>query len=67
MAKNNKITIRVSPGRRTETISWQGAGSFGTLVLSKSSGQLLNQPLTTGVSENAYWNAILAAVLPHLV
>jgi hypothetical protein len=62
MAESNKITIRVTPGRRNETISWQGAGTFGSLVLSSVSGQLANEPLTSATTPQAYFQAILNLV-----
>lgn len=67
MAEQNKITIRVLPGRRAETISWQGAGTFGSLILAQSVGQLVNEPLTSATTPNLYFNGILTLVLPHLV
>ena len=67
MAKSNKITIRVTPARRTETISWQGSGEFGSLTLSQESGFLQNQPLTSAASVKDYWTTVLNAVLANLV
>lgn len=67
MAKSNKITIRVTPARRTETISWQASGQFGELTLSQESGELVNQPLTSTTTVKAYWTAVLNAVLANLV
>lgn len=67
MAAPNKITIRVLPGRRAETISWQGSGTFGSLILAQSFGQLVNEPLTSAATPNLYWNGVVALVLPHLV
>jgi hypothetical protein len=67
MATPNKITIRVLPGRRAETISWQGSGTFGSLILAQSVGQLNNEPLTSAATPNLYFNGILTLVLPHLV
>lgn len=63
MAKSNKLTIRITPARRTETITWQGSGVFGTLNLSTYSGELMNQPLTSGASAEAYFKAVVTAVL----
>ena len=67
MATSNKLTIRVSPGRRTQTLSWQGSGQFGELTLSQEAGFLQNQPLTSATTVKAYWTAILNAVLAELV
>lgn len=66
MAKTTKITIRVNPARRSETISWSGAGSFGSLNLAQTSGQLNNEPLTSAATPNAYWAAVLALVVAQL-
>ena len=59
MAKANKITIRITPGRRSETISWSGAGVFGSLVLAQTSGQLTNEPLTSAATSNLYFQQVL--------
>lgn len=66
MAKTNKITIRVTPARRTETISWSGSGAFGSLNLSTVAGELVNQPLTSETTAHGYWNQILTAVLAQI-
>lgn len=66
MAESNKITIRITPGRRSETITWQGAGTFGSLILSSVSGQLVNQPLTSGATPQAYFQAVLNQVAAQL-
>lgn len=62
MAATNKITIRINPGRRSETITWAGAGTFGSLNLSQVSGQLNNEPLTSATTPQAYFQAILNLV-----
>jgi hypothetical protein len=66
VARANKITIRVSPNRRDEDITWTATGQFGALNLSTTSGQLLGQPLTSAASADAYWAAVLTAVLSQL-
>ena len=67
MATTNKLIIRVSPARRVQTLSWQGSGQFGELILGQESGFLQNQPLTSATSVKAYWTAVLNAVLAQLV
>lgn len=67
MAKDNKITIRVSPGRRTESITWSASGQFGLLNLSQEFGTIPNQQLTSAATVKAYWTDVLNAVLANLV
>ena len=66
MARANKITIRVTPSRRTEDVTWSGSGQFGSLNLSTTRGQLLGQPLTSEATSNAYWRDVLTLVLSQL-
>lgn len=66
MAKSTKFTIRVTPARRSETISWSGAGQFGSLNLAQVSGQLNNEALTSAATPQAYWAAVLALVAAQL-
>ena len=67
MAKTNKIVIRVTPGRRTQSISWQGSGDFGTLNLSQEFGTIPSMQVTSEATVKAYVTAILAAVSAALV
>ena len=62
MGATTKFTIRISPTRRDETITWSAVGQFGTLNLSTVSGQLVNAPLTSAATPEAYFAAILELV-----
>jgi hypothetical protein len=66
MARANKITIRVETARRSQTIFWTSTGVEGDVVLNQTSGELLNVPLSTMTSSDAYWNAILTLVLAQI-
>jgi hypothetical protein len=66
MASSNKITIRVTTARRTQSISWSSVGQEGTVNMSQTSGTLNNVPLSDMSSSDAYWNGILALVLPEI-
>lgn len=66
MARSNKITIRVVEARRTATVSWQGVGTSGQLILSQESGQVTNAPLPRTDTNAHYWADVLNQVLPHL-
>lgn len=66
MASSNKITIRVTTARRTQTISWSSTGQEGSVNLSQTSGELHNVPLTDMSGSDAYWNGIVALVLPEI-
>ena len=67
MATKNKITISVTTARRTQSIFWTSVGQEGDVNLSRTSGELLGVPLTDMSSSDAYWNGILALVLPQIV
>lgn len=66
MASSNKITIRVTTARRTQSIFWTSVGVEGSVNLSQTSGQILNVPLSDMSSSDAYWNGVLALVLPQI-
>lgn len=66
MATSNKITIRVTTARRTQSIFWTSVGQEGAVNMSRTSGQLIAVPLSDMTSSDAYWNGILALVLPEI-
>lgn len=66
MATSNKITIRVTTARRTQSIFWTSVGQEGGVNLSQTSGQLLGVPLTDMSSSDAYWHGIVALVEAEL-
>jgi hypothetical protein len=67
MATKNKIIITVSTARRTQSIFWRSVGQEGDVNLSMTSGELLGVPLSDMSSSDAYWNGVLALVLPKIV
>lgn len=66
MASSNKITIRVTTARRTQSIFWTSVGQEGGVNMSQTKGQLLNVPLSDMSDSDSYWNGILNLVLPHI-
>lgn len=66
MASSNKITIRVTTARRTQSIFWTSVGVEGSVNMSRTSGQILNVPLSDLSSSDAYWNGILTLVLAEI-
>ncbi len=66
MASSNKITIRVTTARRTQSIFWTSVGVEGSVNMSQTSGQILNVPLSDLSSSDAYWNGIVTLVLAQI-
>jgi hypothetical protein len=66
MAGSNKITIRVTTGRRTQSITWRSVGVEGRVNMSQTNGQLIDVPIGDTSSSDAYWNGVLALVLPNI-
>jgi hypothetical protein len=66
MASSNKITIRVTTARRTQSIFWASVGVEGSVNMSRTSGQILNVPLSDLSSSDAYWNGIVTLVLAQI-
>lgn len=68
MASDNKITIRVSTARRTQSIRWSSTGQEGNVNMSQTTGQLTDVPFGDMSDSDAYWKGILtlvqAAILP---
>ena len=63
----NKITIRVIPSRRQETISFRASGRFGktSLVIAPQYHQGVTLSPTT--DEKAYWNDVLVKVQAYVL
>jgi hypothetical protein len=57
----NKITIRVTPARHTQTITLRASGRAGQVSLSIPPLYDQGAALSPGTSAQAYWNAVLIA------
>lgn len=57
------MVIQVFPARTHQTISFQGHGKYGTLLLGKTKARLMNLPLATTTDEKAYWESVVTQVL----
>jgi hypothetical protein len=66
VATSSKLTVRVEPSRRTETIVVKTTGRFATLNLATGPLWLGNQPLTSATTAKEYWTAILNLVIANL-
>jgi hypothetical protein len=55
----NKITIRVVPSRRSQTMSIRASGRFGKTSLVIPPTYRQGQALSPTTDEKAYWNAVL--------
>lgn len=58
-ARANKITIRVTPSRRQETVSLSATGKFGKVSLTIPPTYDKGLPLSPATDEKTYWNAVL--------
>jgi hypothetical protein len=63
MATQNKITVRVTPSSKKQTISVRTTGTWGGVQLGGMNIDLPGQTLTVPTSDTQYWTAILTAVL----
>jgi hypothetical protein len=57
--RSNKITIRVTPARRQQTMSIRATGRFGKVSLSIPPHYTTGQTLSPATDEKAYWNDVL--------
>lgn len=55
----NKITIRVTPARRQQTMSLHATGRFGNVALSIPPTYEQGQALSPATDPKAYWSAVL--------
>jgi hypothetical protein len=58
-SRANKITVRVTPSRRQQTMSIHATGRFGKTSLSIPPTYQQGQALSAATDEKAYWNAVL--------
>ena len=66
MSAINKMTIRVSTGRRSQSITWRTTGIEGRVNMGTVNGQLLDIPLSNLTTAGLYWTGIVGLVLPEL-
>lgn len=64
MARSYKIIVTVTPGARSEDISWRAVGAFGPLNLSIITGVSHNTTLTSMSTAEQQVAAILAKTSP---
>lgn len=58
-SRANKITIRVVPTRRQQTVSLSATGRFGKVSLAIPPTYDQGLPLSPATDHKAYWNAVL--------
>lgn len=63
----NKITIRVTPNRRQETISFRASGRFGKTSLIIPPQYHTGLTLSPTSDEKAYWNDVLVKVQAYVL
>jgi len=66
VATPNKITIRVLPSSKKQTVSVRTTGQWGKVNLSGVTLNLNGLPLTVPTDAGEYWSAILNIVLANL-
>jgi hypothetical protein len=66
-SRANKITIRVTPARRQETISFRASGRFGKTSLTISPQYHKGVTLSPTTDEKAYWNDVLVKVQAYVL
>lgn len=63
----NKITIRVTPTRHQETISFRASGRFGKTSLTIPPQYHTGVTLSPTSDEKAYWNDVLVKVQAYVL
>jgi len=63
----NKLTIRVTPSRRQETITFRASGRFGKTSLAIVPQYHTGITLSPTTDEKAYWNDILVKVQAYVL
>lgn len=66
-ARANKLTIRVTPSRRQETISFRASGRFGKTSLIIVPQYHTGVALSPTTDEKAYWNDVLVKVQAYVL
>lgn len=63
----NKLTIRVTPSRRQQTISFRASGRFGKTSLAIVPQYHTGVNLSPTTDEKAYWNDVLVKVQAYVL
>ena len=63
----NKVTIRVTPTRHQETISFRASGRFGKTSLTIPPQYHTGVILSPTTDEKAYWNDVLVKVQAYVL
>jgi hypothetical protein len=66
MSAQSKLTIRVSPGRKADTISWSAVGSYLGVPVNGLKGETSTYLIPTSDTPQQYWAAVVAAVAAAL-
>lgn len=66
-SRANKLTIRVTPNRRQETISYRASGRFGKTSLIIPPQYHTGVTLSPTSDEKAYWNDVLVKVTAYVL
>jgi hypothetical protein len=66
MASQAKLTIRVSSARGSSTIAYSTNGRYVSLNTAGFQRALLGQPVQPTTSPDAFWLAVVAAVVADL-
>lgn len=63
MAQRSKIVITVSKTSNSSTVNYSTKGRYGQINTNTLAQMLRGQPLFTTTTPQAYWEAVLSAVL----
>ena len=66
-SRANKTTIRVTPSRRQETITFRASGRFGKTSLAIVPQYHTGVTLSPTTDEKAYWNDVLVKVQAYVL
>ena len=62
MARESKLTIRVSSSRATSTVRYSTTGKYGRLLTNGLNGVMTELPLFTTASSADFWAAVIPLV-----
>lgn len=66
-SRANKLTIRVTPNKRQETITFRASGRFGKTALTIGPQYHTGVTLSPTSDEKAYWNDVLVKVQAYVL
>lgn len=66
MAKGNRLTITVTPHGNHQSVSIRSTGTMGSVNVNTTTVDKAGVPLITGLTSNAYWNAVLASIAGYI-